>query len=116
MFDPVSEPFFRLDIANLAQPVSVLSFAGTEAISSPFVFELEVVSKCPDLDVRSLMYRSAWLSFAGTKVGIHGQIHAACLSHQRSSAGHYRLSLGPRLACLGHRYNQRIFQGLTVPQ
>lgn len=116
MFDPVSEPFFRLDIASLAHPVSVLSFTGTEAISKPFVFELEVVCKCPDLDVRSLMYRSAWLSFAGTRIGIHGQIHAVCLSHRRSSAGHYRFSLGPRLACLAHRCNQRIFQGLTAPQ
>lgn len=116
MLDPVSEPFFSLDIANLTPSVSVLSFDGTEAISRPFAFELEVFSKCPDLNVKSLMYRSAWLSFAGTKVGINGQIHAACLSQQRSSAGYYRLSLGPRMGCLGHRFNQRIFQDLTVPQ
>ncbi|MEB0208991.1 contractile injection system protein, VgrG/Pvc8 family, partial [Pseudomonas sp. CCC3.1] len=30
--------------------------------------------------------------------------------------GHYRLSLGPRLACLAGRSNQRIFQGLSAPQ
>jgi len=116
MFDPVSEPFFRLDIPNLTHPLSVLSFSGTEAISTLFAFELEVISESPDLDLHSLMYRSAWLSFAGTEVGINGQIHGASLSHTYSGAGYYRLSLGPRLGCLGQRYNQRIFQNLSSPQ
>jgi type VI secretion system secreted protein VgrG len=116
MFDPVSEPFFRLDIPNLTHPISVLSFTGTEAISTPFAFELEVVSESSDLDLQGLMYRSAWLSFAGTKVGFNGQIHGASLSPRRSSVGHYRLSLGPRLGCLAQRYNARIFQRLSAPQ
>lgn len=116
MFDPVSEPFFRLDIPNLSHTLNVLSFTGTEAISRPFAFELEVVSESSDLNLQSLMYRPAWLSFAGTKTGINGQIHGAGHSRHGPNLAHYRLSLGPRLACLAQRFNQRIFQCLSVPQ
>lgn len=116
MFDPVHEPIFRLDIPNLSHTLNVLSFTGTEAISQPFAFELEVVSESSDLNLQSLMYRSVWLSFAGSKTGINGQIHGAGHSRRGPSLGHYRLSLGPRLACLAHRFNQRIFQCLSAPQ
>ncbi len=116
MFDPVHEPIFRLDIPNLPHTLNVLSFTGTEAISQPFAFELEVVSECSDLDLQSLMFRSAWLSFADSKSGINGQIHGAGHSRRGPNLGQYRLSLGPRLACLGQRFNQRIFQCLSAPQ
>ena len=116
MFDPAHEPLFRLDIPNLSHTLNVLSFTGIEAISRPFAFELEVVSDCSDLDLQSLMYRSAWLSFADSKSGINGQIHGAGHSHRGPNLGQYRLSLGPRLACLGLRFNQRIFQCLSAPQ
>jgi type VI secretion system secreted protein VgrG len=116
MFDPVTEPFFRLDIPNLSHTLNVLSFTGTEAINQPFAFELEVVSESSDLDLQSLMYRSAWLSFSGTKTGFNGQIHGADQSRLGPYLAHYRLSLGPRLACLAWRYNQRIFQCLSAPQ
>lgn len=116
MFDPVNAPFFRLDIPNLNHPLTVLSFTGTEAISQPFAFELEVVIESSLLNVKSLMYRSAWLSFAGTQTGINGQIQRVVNINRDSSSDHYRLCLGPRLGCLAHRYNQRIFQDLSAPQ
>lgn len=116
MFDPVSEPIFRLDIPNLPHTLNVLSFTGTEAISRPFAFELEVVSESSDLNLQSLMYRSAWLSVAGSQTGINGQIHGAGHSRRGPNLAHYRLSLGPRLACLAQRFNQRIFQCLSAPQ
>jgi type VI secretion system secreted protein VgrG len=116
MLDPVTEPFFRLDIPNLSHRLNVLSFTGTEAINQPFAFELEVVSESSDLNLQSLMYRSAWLSFVDTKTGINGQIHGADQSRRGPHLGHYRLSLGPRLACLAGRSNLRIFQGLSAPQ
>ncbi|WP_397450097.1 type VI secretion system tip protein VgrG [Pseudomonas sp. NA-150] len=116
MFDPVREPVFRLDIQNLSHTLNVLSFTGTEAISQPFAFELEVVSESSDLNLQSLMYRSAWLSFAGEKTGINGLIHGAGHSRRGPNLAHYRLSLGPRLACLAQRFNQRIFQFMSAPQ
>jgi len=116
MVDPANEPFFRLDIPNLSHTLKLLSFTGTEAISRPFAFELEVVSESSDLNLKSLMYRSVWLNFVGSQAGINGQIHGADHSRRGPNLGHYRLSLGPRLACLAQRYNQRIFQCLSAPQ
>jgi type VI secretion system secreted protein VgrG len=116
MFDPAHEPIFRLDIPNLSHTLNVLSFTGTEAISQPFAFELEVLSESSDLNLQSLMYRSAWLSFVGSNLGFNGQIHGVGHSRRGPNLNHYRLSLGPRLACLAQRFNQRIFQCLTAPQ
>ena len=110
------EPHFRLDDANLLDGLQVLSFAGTEAISQLFAFELEVLIDDPELDVHSLMYRAVFLHFMGRARGVHGQIHGVERSHFRPGPACYRLSIGPRLACLGQRYTPRIFQDMTTPQ
>lgn len=110
------EPHFRLDIANLLDGLQVLSFAGTEAISQLFAFELEVLIDDPELDLHSLMYRAVFLHFMGRTRGVHGQIHGAERSHFKPGPACYRLSVGPRLACLGQRYTPRIFQDMTTPQ
>ncbi|MBN6716610.1 contractile injection system protein, VgrG/Pvc8 family [Pseudomonas capsici] len=116
MPDPASVPLFRLEIARLRHCFSVLRLRGTEAISQPFVFELEVVNEGLDVDLASLMYKPVFLSFQGGEHGFHGQIHSAMRSHFRPGPACYRLTIGPRLACLGQRYNQRIFQHMTAPQ
>ncbi|WP_341522506.1 contractile injection system protein, VgrG/Pvc8 family [Pseudomonas sp. G.S.17] len=110
------EPHFRLDVANLLDGLQVLSFAGTEAISQLFAFELEVLIDDPELDMHSLMYRAVFLHFMGRTLGVHGQIHGVERSHFRPGPACYRLSIGPRLACLGQRYTPRIFQDMTTPQ
>lgn len=110
------QPHFRLDIANLVRGLQVLSFSGTEGISQLFAFELEVLIDNPELDLHSLMYRAVFLHFMGSKSGMHGQIHGAVRSHFRPGPACYRLTVGPRLACLGQRYNPRVFQHMTVPQ
>lgn len=116
MPDPASVPLFRLEIARLRHSLAVLSLHGTEAISQPFVFELEVVNESTDLDMASLMYQSVFLCFQGGDRGFHGQVHGVMRSHFRPGPACYRLRIGPRLACLGQRYNQRIFQHMTAPQ
>lgn len=107
---------FHLDIAPLFRGLQVLSFTGTEAISELFTFELEVLIDEPDLDVQSLMYRAAFLSFKGGTAGVHGQVHSIMRSHFRPGPACYQLCIGPRLACLGQRYNPRVFQSLSAPQ
>jgi type VI secretion system secreted protein VgrG len=112
----ITEPLFRLDIANLFRGLPVLSFSGRQAVSEPFAFELEVLVDSPGLDPHSLMYRTAFLAFKGRAVGIHGQIQGVQRSHFRPGPVCYQLTLGPRLACLGQRYTPRIFQQMTAPQ
>lgn len=110
------EPHFRLDIAQVASGLQVLSFSGTEGISQLYRLELEVLVDDPELDPNSLMYRSAFLHFKGRKLGVHGQIQGVERSHFRPGPACYQLTIGPRLACLGQRYNPRVFQGMTAPQ
>ncbi|MGH8375611.1 MAG: type VI secretion protein, partial [Pseudomonas sp.] len=55
MFNPVSEPSFRLDVAGLPDSLEVLVFTGREAISEPFVFDLELLIEDPVLDLASLL-------------------------------------------------------------
>jgi type VI secretion system secreted protein VgrG len=116
MSDPVNEPSFRLDIAGHAHPFNVLSFTGTESISEPFVFQLHLLIDDPHLDLGGLMYRGAYLHFFDTCAGIHGQIHGVIEVDHGVSSRLCRVHLGPKLACLAQRFNQRIFTRLTVPE
>lgn len=116
MFDPVNEPSFRLEIAGQPQPFVVVAFTGCESVSQPFAFQLDLQFDEPRLDIASLMFRSAYLSFGGAGTGIHGQIHDLTPLSDDAVPALWRLCLGPKLACLAQRCNQRIFSGLSVPQ
>ena len=114
MPDSASAPFFRLEIASLRRHFSVLSFSATEAISQPYVFQLQVSGD--EVDLASLMYTSAFLSFNGSPQGFHGQIQGATRVHYRPGPACYRLTVGPRLTCLGQRHNHRVFEQMSANQ
>lgn len=114
MPQPASEPFFRLEIARLRRHFSVLSFSATEAISEPYLFDLLVSGD--EIDLGSLMFKPAFLSLNGGPQGFHGQIQGATRAHYRPGPACYRLTVGPRLACLDLRYNQRVFQRMSATQ
>lgn len=115
MPDPACEPLFRLDIAGQGRGFEVLAFTGTEAISTPFVFDLQVQVGDLAPDAGRLMYRDAYLHMDG-RCGIHGQIHGVVQADPLARPAVCRLRLGPKLACLGQRFNQRVFSDLGVPQ
>jgi type VI secretion system secreted protein VgrG len=116
MFDPVNEPSFRLDIAGLPDPFEVLAFTGSEAISEPFVFDVDLLNDDPTLDLASLLYRSAFLHFGPRGQGVHGQLLGLVQLGHGGEPRLCRVRLGPRLAFLGQRFNQRIFSDRSVPQ
>jgi len=113
MSDPVNESSFRLEIAGLPEPFVVSAFMGSEAISEPFAYELELSPGTTPPDLAGLLYRSVWLSFVASGGGIHGQLHA--LVQHRPDTG-CRLRIGPKLACLAQRFSQRVLSDCTVPQ
>ncbi|NWD68681.1 hypothetical protein HX870_13850 [Pseudomonas gingeri] len=115
MFDPVSEPFFRLDVAGLSHPLIVTAFTGTEAIDELFAFELDVLDEEGELDLAGLMYRSCYLALGAENAGFHGQIQGVNLTLRGLARGHCRLSLGPQLGCLAQRVSRRLFQHCSVP-
>ncbi|KIH85504.1 contractile injection system protein, VgrG/Pvc8 family [Pseudomonas batumici] len=116
MFDPVNEPFFRLDVAGLSHSLIVTAFTGTEAIDELFAFELDVLDEEGELDLAGLMYRSCYLALGAENAGFHGQIQGVNLTLRGLARGHCRLSLGPRLGCLAQRFGRRLFQQFSVPE
>ncbi|MFJ4195177.1 type VI secretion system tip protein VgrG [Pseudomonas sp. NPDC089534] len=116
MFAPANQLRFTLTFEGAQFDLNVLEFTGKEAISQPFRFDLELVGERPDLDLESLLHRQAFLSFDGQESGIHGQVYRVGQGDSGKRLTRYHVSLVPRLAYLGHRINQRIFQRQSVPQ
>lgn len=116
MFDSVNEPEFRLDVAGLSDAFEVLAFTGREAISEPFVFDVDLLIDDPTLDLAKLLYRPASLHFGPTGNSIHGQLHELVQRDHGSTVRLCHVRLGPKLACLAQRFSQRIFSARTAPQ
>lgn len=107
---------FSLNITGAEHELHVLAFTGKEAISTPYAFDLELVSTRFDLDLEALLHRPAYLAFDSLGDGVHGHISSIALSSADRRLARYRLTLEPQLAYLAYRTNQRIFQRLTVQQ
>jgi type VI secretion system secreted protein VgrG len=116
MFNPSHVARFNLAIHDLKHDLKILEFTGRETISTPYAFDLVLVSERPNLELESLLHRQAFLSFSDSNNGIHGQIHRVAQGDAGKRLTRYSVTLVPRVAYLGHRINQRIFQQMTVPQ
>ncbi|MBP5099514.1 type VI secretion system tip protein TssI/VgrG [Pseudomonas protegens] len=116
MFNPANETHFSLTVEDFASDLQVLAFKGSESISQPFCFELELVSEDPALDLQGLLHKLAFLAFDPQGRGIHGQIRRVAQGDAGKRLSHYQVTLVPRLDYLRHRSNQRIFQQLAVPR
>ncbi|MEN1833881.1 hypothetical protein AAIM60_13410, partial [Pseudomonas lijiangensis] len=61
MSAPAHQAHFSLHLQDVNNDFKVLAFTGTEAISQPFAFELELVSEDPAQDLDNLLHRPAFL-------------------------------------------------------
>ncbi|MBD9483278.1 type VI secretion system tip protein VgrG [Pseudomonas sp. PDM14] len=116
MFNSANQTHFSLTLDSLEHDLQVLQFKGREALDQPYRFEVDVISERADLDLQALLGQAAFLAFDPGGSGIHGLVHAAAQGESGKRLTCYCLTLQPRLAWLAQRYNQRIFQHLSVPQ
>ncbi|WP_248732226.1 type VI secretion system tip protein TssI/VgrG [Pseudomonas sp. MWU13-2517] len=116
MFAPANQSAFTLAIDGEPSGLKVLEFKGTETISQPYRFNLELVSEQPDLDLESLLHRQAYLGFDDQGHGIHGLVYRVAQGDSGRRLTRYQISVVPHLAYLKHSSHQRIFQHMTVPQ
>ncbi|QRY81333.1 type VI secretion system tip protein VgrG [Pseudomonas sp. PDNC002] len=116
MFAPANQTHFSLNIEGTSGDLQVLEFIGREALNQTFLFELELVSENSALDLENLLHKAAYLAIGQSGTGIHGQVYRVAQGESGKRLTRYQISLVPRLAYLAHRFNQRIFQQLTVPQ
>ena len=115
MFNPSNETHFSLSIEDFSGDLQVLSFTGTEGISQPYCFDLELVSENHNLDLESLLHKRAFLMFDPQGSGIHGQIYRVAQDDAGKRLSRYSVSIVPQLHYLQHRTNQRIYQQMTAP-
>ena len=111
-----NQAHITLTIAAVENDLQVLSFEGRETLNKPYRFDIELISQNASLDLDALINQTAYLAFGPSGKGVHGVVYAITQGDSGKRLTRYRISLRPQLAYLAHRYNQRIFQHLTVPQ
>lgn len=115
MFAPAHTAHFALLIPSVRHDFKVLAFHGTEAISSLYAIQVELVSENPDFDLESLLSQPAFLQFGLKGEGLHGRIDEVFVGEAGKRLTRYQLTLVPALHYLQFSHHQRIFQHLTVP-
>lgn len=95
-------------------PFRVLSFQGSEALDTPYAFDVKLVSTFSRTDLEEHLHKPAFLAFDDQGNGIHGYVYAFGIGEIGKRFTHYHLTLVPRLAYLAHATHQRIFQNLTT--
>jgi len=116
MFAPANAAHFTLLIPSVRNDFKVLAFHGSEAVSSLYAIQVELVSESPDFDLESLLSQPAFLQFGLNGEGIHGRIEDVFVGEAGKRLTRYHLTLVPALHYLQFSHNLRIFQHLTVPQ
>lgn len=116
MFAPANQSAFNLTLDGVASDFKVYSFSGTEALSQPYCFDLELVSEQPEIDLEGLLHRPVYLGFDDQGHGVHGLVYRVAQGDSGRRLTRYQISLVPQLAYLAHSSQQRIFQHQAVPQ
>jgi type VI secretion system secreted protein VgrG len=99
--------------------LSVHAFSGTEAVSTPYEFTIELVSRDGNLDITRMLGKEALLTIAdrsGGKRLVHGVIRRMDQLHTGNAFTTYQCELVPRLWFLGQTREHRIYQHQSVVQ
>ena len=109
---------FQFAVAGLPEgALRVTRFAGREAISEPFRFELDLVSEHADLDFSDVLGALATftrLRATGDAEPVHGVVAALHQAGRSASLVRYRAVLVPRLWALGLGPTSRVFQDVGL--
>ncbi|OPA91607.1 type IV secretion protein Rhs [Pseudomonas fluorescens] len=107
---------FKLILPYIDTDFQVVAFNGREVLDQPFFIQVQVVSENPSLDLEAMLQQPAYLDLGEANEGLHGQVYTIGRDDPGRRLTRYHLTLAPRLACLAHRRDQRIFQQRSVPQ
>ncbi len=119
---PANEVEFEFEAGPYtSSELAVLAFQASEALSRPFVLDVNLVAHADaQVDARSLVGEDALLTLRlgdGSARLFHGIV--ARIASWQAGTGPYRQRLRaqvvPRLWKLGHVHRSRIFQGMSAP-
>ncbi len=110
---------FTFSILGVGQKLKVVGFSGSEKISAPFRYVIELACDDADLDFNSCINKPALLTLIGDHDDIERHVHGMVLSmqhvRQTQRFAIYSVELVPQLAWLKLRSNSRIYQNTSVP-
>lgn len=97
---------------------TVVRFTGTEAISSPYEYDITLVSDDPDIDLKAVLQNPARLTVqcGEEEFSVHGLAARFEQLHELEHSAFYRAFLVPRLWLAGLYRENQIFLDKTVPQ
>ncbi|WP_407312685.1 type VI secretion system tip protein TssI/VgrG [Pseudomonas sp. nanlin1] len=110
---------FTTSAAAAGEDLLLEHFFGNEALSKPYNFELSLLSQTPDVELKSLMGRSATIEIEladGATRYLNGYINSFATQGSDGGISRYSAILGPWLWMLGRRFDSRIFQDKTVEE
>ena len=99
-------------------PLLFYAMSGREALGQPFVYEVDLLSEDPNLDLSVLLGQPASVALERNDATIryfHGIVTHFALAGEHGRYIRYRAVLRPWLWLLSNRTNSRIFQNKTVP-
>jgi type VI secretion system secreted protein VgrG len=99
-------------------PLLFYAMSGREALGQPFVYEVDLLSEDPNLDLSVLLGQPASVALERNDATIryfHGIVTHFALAGEHGRFIRYRAVLRPWLWLLSNRTNSRIFQNKTVP-
>ncbi len=109
---------FQFAVVDLPEGTfQVTRFAGREAISEPFRFELDLVSGQTDVDFSSVLGAQATftrLRETGEAEPVHGVVASVYQAGRSADRARYRAVLVPRLWRLGLGQQSRVFQNVGL--
>ncbi len=97
--------------------VQVVGFLGSEAISTPFHFSVDVVAKDDWLDADQFLGTETVLTIEGPAGPryVHGMLVSVLHLGRRGFSSLFRLEVAPQLWYLSYVRQSRIFQDMTTP-
>jgi|GEM_PF-389311 type VI secretion system secreted protein VgrG len=113
---PVRDSHFLFQNEAYKTELEVLSLEGTESLSRPFDFVLELVTKKKELDPKKIVGQAATVKLLGMEGDrhIHGIVTRLELTQVLVKRSIYRAYLSPPLIKLGYRQRLQIFQKKTT--
>lgn len=115
---PANVSRFEVAVGGLGSEVRVLSVSGTEEMSRPFAFDLEIASEDDSIEFEEVVDQAAVLGIL--RVGEPRYVNGIVTRFEQGEVGQrfalYQMRIMPKIQRLAFRRNSRIFQEKTVPE
>ena len=115
---PANATKFTFELIGLADSLRVLKFTGEEAISTPYVFTIDIVSENFDLTPDQFLEKAGVLTLVDDKLDnrlVHGEVIQFHTQGHGDRFANYRIVLVPKCQFMALKESTRICQEKSIP-